>query len=346
MLKKLQFGGHVLFVITLLALLLAGCGGGEGGDSGPADPAFLGPYQVGVTELTFQRPSSTTGEPRFLKTIIWYPAVDDARFQPDEPVLKGVLDAEFADIDAPAPVIIFSHGSGGMPYQSTFYTRQLASHGFVVVAPPHPGNTTIECFPCREWDALVDSYLNRPDDVIFALDSVLALNEGTASLFYGALDAERLGITGHSFGGLTTMMLASGESRFDAALAMAPAGGEQIPVDSTSIRIPTMIMGGGLDSATPLEIQQGYFGSVPAQTPHYLLVVPLAGHLNFADACLPGLDSCGEEAIDINRGHELINTYGVAFFKTYVAGETGYEGYLDPAAAQANSDIELKAAVP
>ena len=44
-----------------------------------SDPGAPGPYPVGVTEITFQRPSTTTGEPRILKTVVWYPAAAGSR---------------------------------------------------------------------------------------------------------------------------------------------------------------------------------------------------------------------------------------------------------------------------
>ena len=42
------------------------------------------------------------------------------------------------------PVVIFSHGKGGLRQQSTFYTAVLASHGYVVVSPDHEGDTIVE----------------------------------------------------------------------------------------------------------------------------------------------------------------------------------------------------------
>ncbi len=39
------------------------------------------------------------------------------------------------------PLVIYSHGNGGLRYVSAFLTEHLASHGFVVMAPDHTGNT-------------------------------------------------------------------------------------------------------------------------------------------------------------------------------------------------------------
>jgi len=339
--------GLAALVLLLLGALLAACGGGSDESAPTLDPGLPGPYPVGVTELTFERNSTTTGEPRTLKTIIWYPADESAKKQPEDLMLKGVIDAKVTKNDRPLPIIMFSHGSGGMPRQSTYYTRHLASHGFVVVAPPHPGNTVADCFPCTDTAALLDSYLNRPDDITFVLEALLARSTDPGSLFYNALDASRVGMSGHSFGALDTLRLAGSDSRFAAALAMAPPGGRRLSLSGVEIEVPTMIMGGGLDKITPLEAQKGYFDSIgPDGPPHFLLVFPLGGHLSYGDICVPALDGCGTDALDENRAHELINLYATAFFKTYLAGEDGYASYLEPEAAAGNSDIEYTAVLP
>jgi len=332
--------------LLLLGALLAACIVGQE-SGGTPDPGLTGPYPVGVTELTFERKSTTSGEPRTLRTLIWYPADDSAKKQPEDNLLEGVIDAKVTGENLPLPIIVFSHGSGGTPYQSTYYTRHLASHGFVVVAPPHPGNTMTDCLPCTDAAGLVDSFLNRPDDITFVLDALLARSADAGSLFYNALDAGRVGMSGHSFGGLDTIRLAGSDSRFSAALAMAPPGRSRVSLDRVDIEIPTMMMGGGLDTMAPLEEQKEYFDSIGADgAPHFLLVFPRGGHFSYANVCVPVLDGCGPDALDQDRAHELINLYATAFFKTYLAGESGYESYLEPEAASGNADIEYTAVLP
>ena len=338
--------GLAALALLLLGALLTACGGGQG-SKGTSDPGLTGPYPVGVTELTFERNSTTTGEPRTLKTIIWYPADESAKKQPEDLMLKGVIDAKVTRENLPLPIIVFSHGSGGTPYQSTYYTRHLASHGFVVVAPPHPGNTLVDCLPCTDTAALLDSFRNRPDDITFVLDALLARSADPGSLFYNALDANRVGISGHSLGGLDTLRLAGSDSRFAAALAMATPGMSRIALDGIEIEIPIMMMGGGLDTIAPLEEQQKYFDSVGTDgPPHFLLVFPRGGHFSYANVCVPALEGCGPDALDEDRAHELINLYATAFFKTYVAGESGYESYLEQEGAVGNADIEYTAVLP
>jgi predicted dienelactone hydrolase len=310
------------------------------------DPGAPGPYPVGVTEITFQRPSTTTGEPRALKTVVWYPAADGAANETVDATYKGVRDADLARDALPLPIILFSHGSGGTPLQSTYYTAHLASHGFVVVAPPHPGNTIADCFPCVDMKALADSLLNRPDDMTFVLDSMLKLNDDPASLFHGALDGTRVGMSGHSFGGLTTLQLAGRDSTpFSAALAMAPPAAA-VTGNRNPSNIPIMVMGGGEDTTCPLTQQQAYFNSLNGSEPRFLVVFPRGGHTAYTDPCIPLLDTCGPAAIDQGKAHELIDSYATAFFKTYVAGDKSYAAYLDPKLANGDADLQYEAHVP
>lgn len=319
-------------LLAALALLLGACGVGSEEAVPPDGP---GPFPVGVTTMTFERESSTTGEPRPLETVIWYPAAESARDGALDPTLKGVVDAELTGEGRPLPIIIFSHGSGGIPWQSTYLTAHLAGHGFVVAAPPHPGNTTSDCFPCRDASGLLDSALNRPDDISFTLDSLLALNDDSESMFFGALDPERIGMSGHSFGGLTTILVVPQDDRFRAALAMAPPVLPIVTDAAEEIEVPTLIMSGGLDETTPPEGQMRLLEVISEVDggPDLLLTLPRGGHLAFSDPCVPSFAGCTENDLPQARAHELINLYATSFLKTYVALDERYASYLKPAAS-------------
>ena len=56
-----------------------------------------------------------------------------------------------------------------------------------------------------------------------ALDSLLAESANASSPFFGALDASRMGMSGHSFGGFTVFFVVNQDSRFKVAIPMAPA---------------------------------------------------------------------------------------------------------------------------
>jgi len=343
----------LLPLLVLPLALLQACAGdtskvAESPPAGAVDPGAPGPYPVGVAEIVFERPSSTTGEPRVLNTLVWYPAADSARDAAEDDVLHGVRDAALTGDGLPLPIIMFSHASGGLTWQSTYYPTHLASYGFVVVAPPHPGNTAADCMPCTDMAALADAFLNRPTDVTFALESMLKLNDDPASMFYQALDGKRVGMSGHSLGGLVTLQLASssGGNPFLAALAMAPAVGGGAPSPGSSVAIPLMIMGGGEDNVCPVENDREYLASLESSAPHYLVVFPRGGHLAYSDQCIEILGDCGPDHISQEKAHELINRYATALFKTYVAQDESYAAYLDPQASAGDPDIEFEASVP
>ncbi|HUS83252.1 MAG TPA: hypothetical protein VM013_08385 [Dehalococcoidia bacterium] len=352
----------VLVLVLSSAVLQACSGGGTAGVAQPTsstaqqqtptagniDPSAPGPYAVGVTEITFERPSTTSADPRVLATHIWYPAAESAKNATQDEILKGVTDAELARDNLPLPIIMFSHGSGGTTWQSTFYTTHLASYGFVVVAPPHPGNTAADCLPCVNVEGLVDSFLNRPPDMTFVLESMLDLNDDPASPFYQALDGSRVGISGHSFGGLDVVrMAAEGSSTpFAAALAMAPAGGGTLPAIDGSVDIPLMLMGGERDTACPVEIQRDYFETLQGNEQRYLVIFPRGAHLAYADQCISILGGCGPDDISQEKAHELVDFYATAFFETYVAGDATYAAFLDPQASAGEPDVEFEASTP
>src|SRR5438093_12551494 len=117
-----------------------------------------GRFAVGVTNQTFTTTSVRTGDPRVLDTVVWYPAVEGTGTQSaigfrDARVRRGRF-----------PLLIFSHGSCGFPGQSIFFTKTLASWGFVVAAPPHPGNEIFDGFPGCFAES-INSLMERPHDV-------------------------------------------------------------------------------------------------------------------------------------------------------------------------------------
>ena len=123
------------------------------------------------------------------------------------------------------PLIVVSHSSGGNRRSAAFLGTHLASHGYVVAALDHSelvapelarrdGET--EVVRAARTDALIAS---RVPDVRVLLDHLLS----DAGL---RLDAERVGLVGHSFGGWTVLATPEVEPRVRSMVALAPGGSD------------------------------------------------------------------------------------------------------------------------
>lgn len=338
-----------LFVVVLVALVSA-CGDGatSGTTTNPApDPAESGPYPVGVTRIELH----DAERDRTLLTEIWYPAAESARGQPAAPAtsylppdlgfladnatipLVAVRDVPLAD-DGPFPLVAFSHGSGGIRFQNTFQCEHLASHGFIVVAPDHQGNTFFDSSGSPEGLQAA-----RPLDVIHLLDRMSEFTNESGNRFEGWIDLDRgFGITGHSFGAFTTMAVASMDSRIVAALPMALGG----PVSDT-FDAATLLMLATVDVTIGPEGNDGVratYDAVPG--PRFLAELVDAGHFSFSFACQTGLgigdgDGCGtgtrfdgSEVTFISdlRVWDIVNTYSAALFGRYINGIEQYDDVL------------------
>ncbi|HEX6811505.1 MAG TPA: hypothetical protein VF384_07770 [Planctomycetota bacterium] len=105
------------------------------------------------------------------------------------------------------PVVVFLHGYGFLGQQYTALGAAWASQGFVVVL----SDTAQYNFVLQEQDGR-------------ALHAaVLAENARSDSFFYGAFDASRLALAGHSMGGGITGSVLAQNPGYRCGLALAPA---------------------------------------------------------------------------------------------------------------------------
>jgi predicted dienelactone hydrolase len=329
-----------------LATLLGACGDTHLGNVQAPNPLLPGPYPVGVTTVTFVDPARN----RTLRTEIWYPAAESARGMPASPItdfdpvlapllgdsqvpLTAVRDVPISR-DAPFPLIAFSHGNGGVRFQNTFQTERLASHGFVVVAPDHTGDTILDLGDDP------NTVVNRPLDISFLYDEMSAETVRSGGPFEGWIDTSRpFGVTGHSLGSYTSLAVASSDARVAAALPMAAPG----PV-SPGYSAATFLMLATEDKTIGLDLNQGIrqvYSILPG--PRWLGEVIDAGHYSFTIACLTGSglgdgDGCGEgkrfsDGSDFaftpaEQVWAIVDAYSVALFGRYLRGIDAYDATL------------------
>jgi dienelactone hydrolase len=302
-------------IAVALLLTLAGCrsSGGQANSPSPddslRDPAAPGPYAVGLRHMTFER-ATDEAQPRKLDSWIWYPA-------DGSPTASAVDDAPPAPTGGPFPLVIFSHGSNGRPEYQRYFTEHLASWGYVVVAPPHPGNTTDDCGTC-DVAAVLASAPQRPVDVRFVIGEMKKLHEDPSSDLGAITDTEHVAVAGHSFGGWTSIFMARDDG-VDAVIAMAPGAPQTLLGHASKISIPVLVFDSGKDTVVdPAGVQQ-LGDAIPQSTPLTFVTFPTGTHLTYIDRCFDCLGAMPQE-----RGHELTNRYATAFLEYYIRGDERY----------------------
>ncbi|MGM0577648.1 MAG: alpha/beta hydrolase family protein [Myxococcota bacterium] len=334
--------------------------------AGPVEPEELmapGPWGVGFRTLEVTYRPETFDEDRALPVSIWYPTADQdgegATYAHELIERPDVLvDASPAG-DDPLPLLVFSHGNGGFPGQSFFLTEHLASHGWVVVAPGHTGNTVLD------MSLVAEAVLLRPQDISAVLDAVEDL-PGDDPLA-GRL-SDDVAMAGHSFGGYTTLAIGGAsydvealragceespgdlcevltsqryallehgfrDARVRVLVPMAPSTKDVLgPGSTASVDAPTLLLTGALDGLTPNDehgdpLWEGLEGSGDLRVD-----IATAGHFTFSNACEIGLnldDGCGDEYIPFEDAYDIVRAYSLGFLRHHLLGHAGLAPLLE-----------------
>ncbi len=326
---------------------------------GPIDPPDeLGPFAVGRTTFTVVDGSR---EDRTLTVDAWYPVDAEAAVGASPSVYDLVfaglpsavaLDGPPVSLDGPFPLVVFSHGNNGIRFQSFFLTETLASHGFVVVAPDHAGNTALDLLsPGPPFETR-----DRPLDISLVITWMLEKNADPADTFFETLDGDRTGVMGHSFGGFTTMAMATGfqdvppDPRVRVLVPISPAVGGLSDRQLESVELPELVLGGTADITVPIEPSNVRAFGLPVSVPRYRVDLLDAGHNSFTNICdffavligaglPPNLlefilgsadEGCGPELIPVDEAHRVTNLYAIAFLQSNLASDSRYDRYLTP----------------
>jgi predicted dienelactone hydrolase len=124
-------------------------------------------------------------------------------------------------------------------------------------------------------------------------------------------------MSGLSFGGYTTLLVAQEEPRVRAALALVPGGTALLgPHDIT---IPTMVIGAERDQVVGFAESQKAYQRLAG--PRFLVELLGANHLSVVDDCFDhdlGLDLCVAGDIRQDQAHDLVLRYALPFFRRYL----------------------------
>lgn len=114
------------------------------------------------------------------------------------------------------PVVIVSHGLGSRPEDFADRAKHLASYGYVVALPQHPGSDYQQTQNLKRGLSqqvfLSSEFIDRPRDISFVIDE---LERRNATEFGGRLNLQAVGVYGHSFGGYTALAVAGATIDFD-----------------------------------------------------------------------------------------------------------------------------------
>lgn len=246
----------------------------------------------------------------------------------------------------PAPVVLFSHGLGGSRENNEYLGNHWALRGYVAVFLQHPGSDESvwkDKAPAQRMAALqraagLESFLLRVEDVPAVLDELERWSRAEAHLLAGRLDLRRIGLSGHSFGAVTTQAVSGQafpfgkgftDSRIKAAVMMSPSlrrGGDPRRAFG-NVKIPWLLLTGTNDDSPIGGIDAGSRLVVfPALPPggKYELVLDGAEHSAFGDRRLPG----EVQAWNPNH-HRVLLAVTTAFWDAYLRGEAAAKTWLD-----------------
>ncbi|MDI1286068.1 MAG: hypothetical protein PSV46_16910, partial [Reyranella sp.] len=253
------------------------------------------------------------------------------------------------------PVILFSHGLGGSRAGGAEWGQQWASRGFAVIHVQHPGSDDIlwkdkppgERLAGLRSGADLRQFLARIADIKFVV-ATLRTRQSAGNQMASRLNLDRLGMSGHSFGAVTTLYLGGQrpaaaiadslapdlrERLFTAFLAFSPQVAGADPVHQfAQFTQPALLVTGTLDSqpfpglgATAAQ-RLVPFEAMEATGNKFLLVVDQADHMFFNGARgLRDIGPTGRESIDFAtveaRGYELVKAVSTAYWLAYLRGD-------------------------
>ncbi len=354
----------------VFGLLIAGCSSEEAAKPKASPPSFEVAGPLGVAHTRFDL--SDTARTRDLSVTAWYPTdAESGGSAPIESLLAAGPDRDaYAVLVAAAPLecatrsiastpdfarsaaqsnwplVVFSHCHNCLALSVASIAERLASHGFIVVAPDHADNTLFDKIAGTAAGLTKEFLQTRASDVRFVMDVLLdAGAQAVPDALRGAADPQRVGVFGHSFGGVTTGLVLQDDPRPLAGLSIAaPMENPLLPgVSMTQIQKPVLFVLAQEDNSIG-EIGNNILRSnFDAGNPPLVKVeVANAGHWSFSDICALTSDfgaGCGDAQrqtdpsetfsyLPVSDGIALSAAYVTAFFSAELKADEGGRAYV------------------
>ncbi|MFC6082938.1 alpha/beta hydrolase family protein [Sphaerisporangium aureirubrum] len=168
---------------------------------------------------------------------------------------------------------------------------RLASQGFVVIG--------------IETNTIYDQPDSRGRQLLAALDYLVQ-----SSSVRSRIDSSRLAVAGHSMGGGGTLEAARSRPSLQAAIPLAPWN---LTKSWSTVRVPTMIIGGETDSIAPVSSHsEPFYSSIPASSEKAYM------ELNNASHFFP------------QSPDTTMAKYMISWMKRFIDDDTRYEQFLCP----------------
>lgn len=287
------------------------------------------------------------------------------------------VDLYLPQLEGLAPLVVISHGLGSDRNTYAYLAAHLASHGYAVAVPEHPGSNT------SQIEALISGtasqvtppseFIDRPLDISFVLDYLEAY-------YSNQIQVDDVGIVGQSYGGYTALAVAGAEINWDnlasscsnlsrtynlslllqcAALALPqrnynlsdPRIGAAIAINPLTsgifgeeglnqIDTPVMIVSGSADTVTPALTEQIRPFTWLTTEDKYLVLLQGGTHFSTLD------ESNNMRAIPLppevigpepNIAQNYLESLSLAFYNAYVTEQPQYLSYLSATYAESIS---------
>lgn len=228
--------------------------------------------------------------------------------------------------DAPVPTLLFVHGLwvGPEVYEGT--GRNLASRGYAVAM-------------FDQWNRSSTDLPGWVGAGTLAIDALHAAHADAEGPLGGALDLSKLGVLGHSFGGMTAVGLAATDARVRAAVALALGASQReviLRYGATMREVPVLVIDAELDKVSvPTTFGRPTYHAIPHAQKLYVEIKG-ANHLNFSDIGVP----LGTR-IDASLQRSITRRYTNAWFDRFLLDRPDADGFTTGAFATQDAQLSL-----